>query len=367
MFRRIWPIAFTALLITASSAHAKIIGQFNSGLWTGAILSNDETRKFSMCAIKARYKNGINLSFLIRRDGNMAIALNHKDWRIESANLGKISMFIDGDGVGDFDIKRAGKSQIVAQLGDGDWIYEKFRKGRQLRIVAPKETFNLNLSGTAAALKKTFDCVLQQLASERKTPNPFAAKAKPKNTQNPFEKFDRSRSAESRVARSYQTPPPRKPKSSRRDGGSPEAWQLFIKLAVGENARLIPVDKQFRKLGVEQAWEANGVRGFVGLWNADGDIDTMTNLIMGALGNGCENYATGAQSTEWIDDAEVKTAFGKCQVNQEIRYIATTALRSPKAFTIITHVGNESDLAEVNAINDRVVGFYRFMSKKAKK
>lgn len=356
MVVRLSLMALVMFLLAGTLAAGERIQAFTSGPWSGSIFKIGEPKKFSMCNITGVYESGTNLILSITRNYQFLLALHHNDWNFGQDTSGNIAIHVDGAHLGTFKLLRLSDTMIGAIFSNSDWMLQRLSKGRRMSVIALNKKHNFKLTGSAKALARTRSCVNQQLAMETGSTNPVAKRQKSQAGQN---RLDRPRSANRRVARNYQKRPPY-PKPL---GLGPAGWDIFTMVAVGEIAQMVPVEPSLRRLGIDKSWSSNGITGYAGRWKPSGSISSMTSSIVGAMGGSCDEYSTKMNQSERAGDSEVMTAFAQCRTGRIVQAVVVTAARSPKVFSIFIHIGQDTKRDALRAINARVVGFARVMSK----
>ena len=157
---KIWPLLLSFLLVATSPIAREISGsQYNSGNWSGAAYTFEETGKWSHCVITGKYRSGYDLSFSLTDSYEVGVFLSHT----------KIPVF---KGVDEFEIRTKvdrfgpmyGKATPINDYTAGIWFKDldkalkQFKKGRVLEISSRLVDEEFGLAGTFRALDTTYKC-----------------------------------------------------------------------------------------------------------------------------------------------------------------------------------------------------------------
>ena len=157
----------TAATLAATPADAVETGrEFTYQNWSGNSYLDDDTNRFSHCAVAAEYQSDISLAFALDRDHDLALALSHGDWQIPADGLGEIMLVLDGAIIGQYAVSRVTENSIGIWFSEAAPYMEALRKGTNLEVRAERETFYFELAGTHRALSMLEDCVRYELSLE---------------------------------------------------------------------------------------------------------------------------------------------------------------------------------------------------------
>jgi hypothetical protein len=163
--------------ITAASAQADTIEKYTVAGWTAGAYSFEGTREFSHCAMSASYNSGISLFFFVDRAFTWSIAFANTAWHLNEGDKYPLQMFVDGRGPIHATAEAGGTDFVIVPVDDNGPIFQRFRKGYVLRVLAAGQVFEFNLDGTSRGLASLVDCVSRYIAfggSSNKA-NPFVA------------------------------------------------------------------------------------------------------------------------------------------------------------------------------------------------
>ena len=156
-----------AAALAATPADALETGlEFNYQDWSGNSYLDDDTNRFSHCAVAAEYQSDISLAFALDRHHDLALALSHPDWKIPADGLGEIMLVLDGAMIGQYAVSRVTENSIGIWFSDQAPYIEAMGKGTNLEVRAEHETFYFELAGTHRALSMLEGCVRYELSLE---------------------------------------------------------------------------------------------------------------------------------------------------------------------------------------------------------
>jgi hypothetical protein len=169
----------------AGSARAEIIESYMVRDWVIGAYTDDDTKEFSHCAMRASYKNGVILVFIINRDRRWFMNLANEVWNLTEGR--KYSFDIDLDG-------RTGESWVgvaISQnvlsvpLANQASLFELFSAAHLLTIRAANGTYRFDLANSRVGLEAVAACTARYLEA-----NPFAGAPKGPKSRARGEKHD---------------------------------------------------------------------------------------------------------------------------------------------------------------------------------
>ena len=151
---------------------------FGAGQWIGTESFDDDTGDLGHCRIEATFNSGITLAFGLLPDFTLLIVLTNPRWSLPDEVQFPLQLAVDRRWSKSVSGRGIAPNGVVAYIGD-DWqTFEALRVGRELRVVAARETFEFVLKGTSFGLMEAARCVLRnsQVASK---PDPFSVQSDP--------------------------------------------------------------------------------------------------------------------------------------------------------------------------------------------
>ena len=167
-------LAFAAALMVGVAARAELINgsQFQSGNWKGAAYTNDNTGRFSHCAMSTAYQSGISMFFAISDNYTWRIGWSNTSWNLNVNQTYTVSLSVDGVNAGAVQAKAVNKQFFVGELPAQTTLFDLFRRGNQLTMASGSDRFQFSLLGTNTALTALIGCTRNQLASGPAQPRP---------------------------------------------------------------------------------------------------------------------------------------------------------------------------------------------------
>ncbi len=167
-------LAFAVALMTGGAARAELVNgtQFQSGNWKGAAYTNDNTGRFSHCAMSTAYQSGISMFFAISDNYTWRIGWSNTSWNLNVNQTYTVSLSVDGVSAGVVQAKAINRQFFVGELAAQSALFDLFRRGNQLTMATGNDRFQFSLLGTNAALTVLISCTRNQLASAPAQPRP---------------------------------------------------------------------------------------------------------------------------------------------------------------------------------------------------
>jgi hypothetical protein len=161
-------LAAMLMLVGAGVEAAPIPGSsYKVMAWQVGAYTNDQTGKFSHCAMSTAYQSGITMLFSVSENYSWRVGWAHESWNLTPGQKLNISLYIDGAGPQVVTAVAINKSMALAELPSTMSLFDQFRKGYQLRVIAQGNTYGFNLDGTNAALTEVANCVSRYVPNAR--------------------------------------------------------------------------------------------------------------------------------------------------------------------------------------------------------
>jgi hypothetical protein len=145
--------------------------------WTVEAYTQDQSQRFSHCAMYATYKSGISLIFAIDRDFKWRMGFWNTAWALQSGSDYQVAYWIDAGTPITAKARALNGTTAYVELEPTHALFERFRKGAQLKVSAANQIFQFNLTSTAKALDATYSCTQRhvlQATTSRPGNDPFA-------------------------------------------------------------------------------------------------------------------------------------------------------------------------------------------------
>ena len=182
-FGKVGLVVSTICLLFGATKLAYANSAFTSGNWTGGSYSDQNTGKFTHCAIVASFLSGDNLMFGITRNGDFGISVANQSWNLQPGDRYPVSIEIDRYTPMAGNAVVVGPSQASVWFSNAYELFQNVRRGRTLRIDTKGGILTCDLTGTSRALQRVSECLFSELDREASrsgaTTNPFALYATP--------------------------------------------------------------------------------------------------------------------------------------------------------------------------------------------
>lgn len=185
--RLLGAIAFMVASIVGSASRAELINgtQFQSGNWKGAAYTNDNTGRFSHCAMSTAYQSGISMFFAISDNYTWRLGWSNTSWNLNVNQTYTVSLNVDGVNAGTVDAKAVNKQFAIAELPAQANLFNMFRQGNLLTMYSGGQSYQFSLLGTNAALTVLINCTRNQIGSAPPQPQPQPQPKPPPVASNP--------------------------------------------------------------------------------------------------------------------------------------------------------------------------------------
>jgi hypothetical protein len=134
--------------------------KFYSGNWSGAGYTSDVDGSFSHCGVYAPYVRGETLHFSVNNDGTMSLGIANESWKMDIGQRLDISVTIDNYSPDYSEAIVVHSDFAVATLPTNNGIFEKVRRGHNMRVRTIKGYLDFSLEGTSKALAAAYQCAL---------------------------------------------------------------------------------------------------------------------------------------------------------------------------------------------------------------
>ena len=136
-----WYLRYVAALVALAAAGLVAVGEgaaapgpdkMFSRSWN--LKSNDNQGAFVFCTITARFMSGRLLIFSIDQYDRFSLLITDDDWKFETDSLHPATLSIDGQHLGDFELKVMTMDMIHVGLPNTDLIVEMLKHGRRVDV-----------------------------------------------------------------------------------------------------------------------------------------------------------------------------------------------------------------------------------------
>jgi hypothetical protein len=180
---RLYSWAFVAAVITSPieiAAAQTSLQSFRVGSWNGGAFARDG--RFTHCAASATYASGVSVRFAIDRQYRWGMDLANRDWQLRPGGVYELAFSIDGADPIRITAKAANSTEVSFQLADSLDLFNRFRRGNELRVASIRSVFTFNLADSSVMLARLHDCVrrhtqpasVANLSASKQRPGPSA-------------------------------------------------------------------------------------------------------------------------------------------------------------------------------------------------
>jgi hypothetical protein len=152
---------------------------FEAGRWVGTASFDDDSGDLEHCRIEAIYNSDITLAFGLLPDFTLVMVLTNPAWSLRGDVQFPLELTVDRRWSKSVTGKVVDPSGVFVYIGD-DWeAFEALRRGRELRVVAARETFEFLLMGSSYGLAEAARCVLMNSQIATHKADPFSIQSDP--------------------------------------------------------------------------------------------------------------------------------------------------------------------------------------------
>lgn len=159
--RKVTALVGVILCVAASVAPAEAgtLRNFRVGDWFAGAYSFDGTKRFSHCAASAPYVSGIYLVFSVDRNYQWSVGFFAPQFNVPPKQTIRLGLSIDGEAPQMVSAYALSEKQLNIQLAPNAALFQKFRQGNTLRLIANDVSHTFNLTGTSRVLPALLECV----------------------------------------------------------------------------------------------------------------------------------------------------------------------------------------------------------------
>lgn len=262
-------------------AQSQTLRTFTVGHWNAGAYGNDG--RFSHCAAQGTYKSGITMRFAIDRQYRWSIGFMHRGWTMPPGIEFDVAFEIDDERPIYVRGRAFDATRALIQLADSAALFDRFRRGRILRVSTRSHMFSLELEGSSAMLAQLHDCVRRY--------------TQPVNVANPF---DGKRRATSNTRDSIENP-----------ALQAEAAVLLANVMSAANVSgyAMGTPEEAAKMGAHAAWTAPSIVGTLLIIAARRvDDPEIPGLVTGINAMGCKGaFMSGSIPSDGAREVRVTT------------------------------------------------------------
>jgi hypothetical protein len=164
MTRWISTLVGIAGIVCANTAGADTLRRFQISNWQAGAYSPPNSKAFSHCAGATAYNSGVIMLFTVSRTFRWSVGFSDSQWRLTKDAAYDIAFAIDDWQPFRGKATAIGPDHVRVDLGDDIELFNRFKRGRMLRVAAGDQILTFNLAGTSALLPVLLDCVREEVA-----------------------------------------------------------------------------------------------------------------------------------------------------------------------------------------------------------
>jgi hypothetical protein len=105
------------------------------------------------------YDSGVRMLFSIDRNYRWSMGLAKRDWQLRPGGVYELTFFIDAAAAISMKAEAIDSTTVFIGLADSAALFDRFRRGKQLRVASTNSTMAFNLVDTSVMLAQLHDCV----------------------------------------------------------------------------------------------------------------------------------------------------------------------------------------------------------------
>jgi hypothetical protein len=305
-------IAILAGAVLTDGAKASHMKAFQSGVWEGEVYYSDDTGDVALCAMSARYHNGLSLSIVLEAGGGWSLLFirpeGFSNASVTYALYADDTMIHSGQGV-----PEAGGQLLRIDASFSEETLQRLQRGMTLRVLSPYGVAAFSLKGSANAIPELKRCVAGRNA----------------NAFGPGMNKDRSR-LEKAAAKADSAGP----RVMARADLVPYATEI-LKNAGFADYRFLPEDEKNSSV---LSWQfEDGAFGSLAAVEkaASVDLDRFIGDITAADTMNCKGeFANGKRSPRFENGVEIRKVFASCNAGPRSFYVEYVLVRLPNGFLV---------------------------------
>jgi hypothetical protein len=180
--KKLVPLLASLLLAGAANATPIPGSEHYVAAWQIGAYTHDNTGAFSHCAMSTAYRSGITMYFAVSANYTWRVGWSHPSWNLTKGQKINIALYIDGSAANWVTAVAYGPTLAFAELPATASLFDLFRKGYHLTVMAQGNRYDFNLDGTYAALTDLGNCVARYepgRAQPSANPPPIIGSAQP--------------------------------------------------------------------------------------------------------------------------------------------------------------------------------------------
>ena len=177
IFLFVW-LASSATAFAGTTTEAKI------GAWEIFSYRDDNTQHFAHCSTLVPYQSGISMMISLDKSFNWKMGFANTGWSLQVGAKYPITYWIDNGIQIPGEALVALPTMVVVPLINNIKLFDAFRRGRTLNVVAAGEQFKFDLTNSSRALKAVAECTVHYVSPTQTASNPFDGSARPGNGAN---------------------------------------------------------------------------------------------------------------------------------------------------------------------------------------
>ena len=154
-------IAGLICLLPFAADAAGPYGRVVVGNWSGGAFTNDQTGRFSHCAVSAGYKNGVRMLTSVTSQMSWVLGFSKPEWRLNPGQKLRLQLVFDRSRTLDVTADVKTPSLVTIPMPANSDLVIAFRQGRYLELVANDARFTFALTSTGEMLPQLVECVRQ--------------------------------------------------------------------------------------------------------------------------------------------------------------------------------------------------------------
>lgn len=178
-------VVLLATSATISQLDAAAMRNFRVGEWYAGAYSNDRTGLFSHCAGVGNYRSGISVVFSITKEFRWSMSFVNPQWNLPNGRTYSVAFTVDDMSPISATATAISGNHVLVPLDDNVELFNRFRRGHQLRVAAAGQVFAFRLTDTNRLLQSLLECVTLAGKSPAVATNPFESQKQQKSKASP--------------------------------------------------------------------------------------------------------------------------------------------------------------------------------------
>jgi hypothetical protein len=152
-------IVLAGMLLAAPALAAGPFGAFSVENWKGGAFTNNQTGRFSHCALSASYKSGVVMHASVNANLGWSLGFSNRAWGLKPGSSVAMTMVFDRNDTVRINATAVQPQLVVVQMPPNSDIVRAFRGAQFLEINMLGARYTFRLTSTSRIMPALVECV----------------------------------------------------------------------------------------------------------------------------------------------------------------------------------------------------------------